>query len=422
MAQRRLSYAAPAPARTVRVQPDGLTVRRAPLPWWAVALLLFAASRVVTTILFLWVQAQATPLSRAGAHPSLLDLASLWDGTWYWNISVVGYPSVLPLTASGSVDTNQWAFLPVYPFLAKALTFGVLDWRIAALAVSIAAGFGAAVALGALLLPYLGRSRTLFAVALFSWSPLAFLFQTTYAEPLGLLLLFVALLLVDRRRYLLAIPVALVLAFTRPGILAFALAVGLHVLVRYARSRRGGPPLPVGELGAGLLLAVVSALAGFGWTVIATAVTGREDAYFATESAWRALWMPESSITLFEPWLFAANFWATRVVGVAAATWVAPVFLVVLVAAFAAALFTPWVRRLGATTRLWLAAYALYLLAVFFPQSSVFRLLMPMAPMLGAITPRSWPARALVLTVSIALQGLWLWVCYGPFQDYWTVP
>lgn len=422
MAQRRLTFAAPAAEGAARVQPEGWTARRAPLPWWAVALLLFAASRVVTALLFLWVQAQATPRSRAGAHPSLLDLASAWDGTWYWYIAQVGYPSVLPLTASGAVDTNQWAFLPVYPFVAKALTFGVLDWRIPAIAVSIAAGFGAAVALGALLLPYLGRSRTLFAVALFSCSPLAFLFQTTYAEPLGLLLLLVALLLVDRERYLFAIPVVLVLAFTRPGVLAFALAVGLHVLVRFLRGRRGGPPLPVGDLGAGLLLAAVSAVAGFAWPVIATAVTGREDAYFATENAWRALWMPDSSITLFGPWLFAANFWATRVVGPDAAVWVAPLFLVVLVVAFAAALVTPWVRRLGATTRLWLAAYALYLLAVFFPQSSVFRLLMPMAPMLGAITPRSWPARALVLAVSIALQGLWLWVCYGPFQDYWTVP
>ena len=29
---------------------------------------------------------------------------------------------------------------------------------------------------------------------------------------------------------------------------------------------------------------------------------------------------------------------------------------------------------------------------------------------------------ALGIAVSIALQALWLWVCYGPVQDYWTVP
>jgi hypothetical protein len=407
--------AAPAPTTAVPSRPPRL-------PWWGAALAVFAASRVLTTLLFLWVQTQATPRSRAGAHPSLLDLASAWDGQWYWFIAENGYPSVLPIGDGGSVATNQWAFLPVYPYLSKALTFGVLDWRIPALAVSVAAGFAAAVLLGALLLPHVGRSRALFAVALFSCSPLAFMFQTTYAEPLGLALLLGALLLVDRRRYLLAVPVALVLAFTRPGILALALAVGLQVVVRLVRARRGGPPLPGRELAGAVVLAAVCAAAGFAWSGIAAAATGRPDAYFATEAAWRALWMPEASITFVEPWFFAADFWATRLVGAGPAAWVGPLAVVVLVALFGLALLTPPVRRLGSTIRLWALSYALYLLAVFFPQSSVFRLLMPMAPLAGALAPRALPARIAVLAAAAALQGLWLWTCYGPVQDYWTVP
>ena len=59
---------------------------------------------------------------------------------------------------------------------------------------------------------------------------------------------------------------------------------------------------------------------------------------------------------------------------------------------------------------------------MFFPQSSVFRLLMPLAPLTGMVVPRSRPARAGVLAGSIALQALWLWVCYGPVQEFWTVP
>jgi hypothetical protein len=407
------------PAATREAEGTGPVGR---LPWWAVALLLFAASRVVTTVLLLWVRSVATPHSRAGAHPAFLDLVSAWDGQWYWFIAENGYPTVLPLTDTGAVATNQWAFLPVYPYLAKLLTFGVLDWRIPALGISVAAGFGAAVVLGALLLPHIGRSRTLFAVALFSCSPLAFMFETTYAESLGLLLLLAALLLIDRGRYLAAIPVALVLAFTRPGILALALAVGLLLVVRFVAARRGGPPLPGRDLAAGLVLAAVCAAAGFAWSGVAALVTGRPDAYFATEGAWRALWMPDSAIRYVEPWFFAAGFWATKVVGAAAATWVAPLALVLLVAAFVAALLSPPVRRLGPAIRLWAASYALYLLAVFFPQSSVFRLLMPMAPLAGAVVPRSAPARAMVLVGAVALQALWLWVCYGRDQDYWTVP
>ena len=411
-----MTVTAPGPTRAAA------PLRASRLPWWGTALAIFAASRVVTTLILLWVQSQATPGSRAGAHPSLLELASAWDGQWYWYIAERGYPAVLPLTSTGAVDTNQWAFLPVYPYLAKALGLGLVDWRVAALAVSVAAGFGSAVVLGALLLPHLGRSRTLFAVALYSCSPLAFLFQTTYAESLGLLLLLAALLLVDRRRYLAAVPVALVLAFTRPGVLALALAVGLQVVIRFVRARRGGPPLPGAELAAGLVLAVVAALAGFAWSVVAAVATGRPDAYFATEGAWRALWMPDATITLFEPWAFAAEFWTARVAGEGAATWLAPVVLIVLVGGFAAALLSPRARRLGSTVRLWAASYALYLLAVFFPQSSVFRLLMPLAPLVGMVAPRSVPARAAVLAGSIALQALWSWVCYGPVQAFWTVP
>ncbi|MGN6744299.1 MAG: hypothetical protein ACTHJL_13545, partial [Amnibacterium sp.] len=82
----------------------------------------------------------------------------------------------------------------------------------------------------------------------------------------------------------------------------------------------------------------------------------------------------------------------------------------------------PHVRRLGVELRLWSASYVLYLLAVFFPQSSLFRLLLPLAPLTGALVPRRAAAKAALLVASIALQALWLWCTYGPFQVYWSVP
>ena len=53
-------------------------------------------------------------------------------------------------------------------------------------------------------------------------------------------------------------------------------------------------------------------------------------------------------------------------------------------------LFEPHVRRLGVELRLWSASYLVYLLLVFFPQSSIFRLLVPLSPLWGAFAlPRS---------------------------------
>ncbi|MGN6744457.1 MAG: hypothetical protein ACTHJL_14360, partial [Amnibacterium sp.] len=341
------------------------------LPWWGRALAIFAASRVVTTLLLIWVGSRATPASRAGAHPDLVTLSTAWDGQWYWYVAVHGYPSVLPVTASGAVDTNQWAFLPLYPYLVKVLSLGsTAAWPPVALLVSLAAGFVAAVLLSLLLRPRIGDRAADFAVALTACSPVAFVLQTAYAESLGLALLLGALCLVERRRYGSAVPVVLALAFTRPDALPFALAVGVHLLLRIRAARTGGEPLPRREFAGGVALTAVAAAAGFAWTAIAALATGVPDAYVRTESAWRALWTGSSDFGLFTPWWFAAHFWGQRLVGDAGAAAVAAVLLVVVIGGFALLLLTPAVRRLGALTRLWSASYALYLLAVFFPQSS----------------------------------------------------
>jgi hypothetical protein len=288
--------------------------------------------------------------------------------------------------------------------------------------VSLAAGFAAAVLLSLLLRGRIGDGRADFAVAIFAFSPLAFVLQAAYAESLGLALLLAALCLVDRRRYGWAIPVVVALAFTRPEALPFALAVGVHLLLRIRAARAGRDVLPPRELVSGVALTAVSVAAGLAWTWIAAAATGVPDAYVRTEAAWRALWMGDVGFSAVTPWFFAAHFWAALLVGDPAAGVVGAVLLVLLLAGFAVLLCTPAARRLGAVNRLWAASYSLYLLGVFFPQSSLFRLLMPLAPLAGALVPRRRPARAVLLVVSVALQGLWLWCTYGPFQAYWSVP
>lgn len=391
------------------------------LPWWARILLLYAASRVVSTLLFLAVGAAAVPGSRVGVHPELLTMLTAWDGQWYWLVGEGGYPTALPRTDTGDVATNQWAFLPVHPLLVKALAvLSGLPWPPVAVVVSTVAGGGAAVLLGLLLRPHVGDGRAAFAVAVFCFGPLAFVLQTAYAESLGLCLTFAALCLVDRHRYGWAVPVAVLLAFTRPGVLALALAVAVHIVLRILRARRGGPAVPTGELVGALLLAAVATVSGFAWSAIAGFVTGVPDAYFQTEVAWRALWMGRGEFAFFTPWFFAGDFWFDRTLGWGPIVGKAAVIL--LVAGFAALLLAPPLRRIGEVSRLWLASYALYLFAVFFPQSSVFRLLMPMAPIAGAVVPKGRTARVGVLIACVGLQALWLWCLDGQSQVYWSVP
>jgi len=81
------------------------------------------------------------------------------------------------------------------------------------------------------------------------------------------------------------------------------------------------------------------------------------------------------------------------------------------------------VERLSVNMRLWLASYAIYLLAVFFPQSSTFRLLMPLFPALGALAvPRSKIYRIGLVLVCIAGQVGWMTIAWGVDGRDWTPP
>ena len=97
--------------------------------------------------------------------------------------------------------------------------------------------------------------------------------------------------------------------------------------------------------------------------------------------------------------------------------------LVIVVALFAVLLFSPPVRRLGVDLRLWLAGYAVYLLAVFFPQSSTFRLFMPFAPALGAIAiPKARWYRIGLVVLGIAGQVGWVYICWWVNGSDWSPP
>lgn len=382
---------------------------------------IYVLARLVTTALLQLAAQLSGPSSRFGADASLDRFVLGWDAQWYWLVAYSGYPSQLPLTESGQIAENAWAFMPVYAYAAQVIGLPFGSWGVGALLVSLISGFFACLMLYRLLHGRIGASAALWAVTFFAWGPLSALFQVGYAETLFVLLLLVALDLVARRRFGWLYPLILVMAFTRPGILAFALYLGLYGIFRWTRRR--ADPLPIREVVHIIALGMLATVTGFSWQVIAGLVTGDPGAYLATELSWRRNWISGGAegFIPFDGWVQAAQFWFTQW---GMPGWWGLVALALLVlGAGGMLLFSPQVRRLGVDVRLWSASYLLYLLAVFFPQSSTFRLLMPLTPLWGAIVvPRSRGYRLGVLALCLLGQWLWIYHVYALGSQFWQVP
>ncbi|AMM22308.1 hypothetical protein AX769_09115 [Frondihabitans sp. PAMC 28766] len=383
-------------------------------PWWARVLVVFALSRVVSTALLLgFAHVQATnPWTLA--RPGYAAYAQIWDGQWYYIVAMSGYPHSLPLDALGHVGQNQWAFLPVYPYIVRGLMIVTgAPFSPVAVFVSVASAAGCAVVVYRLVLRFLPAGSALFAVVLFCVAPLSPLLQVDYAEALFLLLLAAALLFLMQRRYWLMLLVIAVAAFTRPGVVAFAPALAALWAVRHVR--RAKDPFTIGERCRLGIVAVASGILGLAWPLVAAFVTGDLTAYTDTELSWRAVYIGFGKLLPFTSWVQGANWWLPHGSGV--------ILLAVVVLLFALAFVSPWVRRLPIELRLWVAAYAVYLLAVFFPQSSTFRVLMPMFPLLGALAvPRSKLFRVVLVVAGVAGQWGWLSICWWVNGYDWTPP
>jgi hypothetical protein len=388
--------------------------------WWIRVIVVFVGARIITTIIMLVLASLQAANPWTGAHPGYFDFASIWDGRWYDIVAEAGYPSVLPHDSAGHVDQNAWAFLPAYPYLVGALMFVTqLPWPVAAVIVSLGFGLGSALVFYRLMRLKLDDSTSMFAVVLFCVAPLSPLMQVAYAESMYIFFLVVALYLLVRRRYWEMLVPVVIMGFTRPSGLAFALAMGIHVLVRWFSRRRRA--FPMRQRVAAVVVTIVSVLAGAAWPLIAGLVTGSLSAYTDTELSWRALYLGYTQLVPFSAWIEGAHWWFSTWLGLPA--WLGYVVLALLVLIFALILMLPAVRRLGADLRIWLASYAVYLLAVFFPQSSTFRILMPMFPLLGAVAqPKGIAYRVSMVVLCIAGQVGWLIVCWMVIGSDWSPP
>jgi len=365
---------------------DVAETTRASRPWsvlegrhsgWTAPLLVWLGSRVLSTVLLatVWLLATANgwPFASYRREGTFLSFLGSWDASFYRTIAEHGYPGTLPTDPAGHVLPNPWAFLPVFPALARAVTplTGGSFWA-AGVVVAILAGAGTCVVLWRLVRAVTDERRATRATALFAFAPTGFLLQVAYAESTFLLLLFGGLLALVRRRYWLVLPLGIVAAFTKPGVLALAVALGVHLVVRIVQERRA---LPVRDTVAIVVAGLGVAAAGLAWPVVASAVTGRPDAYLETELSWWVGFVGRQHFAPLTPWFTMAS------------TWLGPLGIVLVVAVLAGAVWCwtrPGVRGLGVDVVAFTAAYALYLVAVFLPQQSLPRLLLPTAPLLGA--------------------------------------
>ncbi|MCT9820460.1 hypothetical protein N3K63_09225 [Microbacterium sp. W1N] len=391
------------------------------LPIAARIALIYLAARAVTTVLLVIAAELSTPASRFGADATIGTFVLGWDAQWYQFISDYGYPSTLPLDDAGVVTTNQWAFMPLFPVLARVIGLPFGSYGVGALLLALAAGYGACLALYHLLRGRLDESAALWAVVFLASMPLAALFQVGYAEGLFLLLLLLALWCVQQRRFGWLYGLIPLMGYTRPGVLAFALMLALYGIWRWMRRRTD--PLPVRQIVHIVLTGLLAAAVGLSWQYIAAWATGDPAAYLETELAWRRSWTGDTGAAFvpFDGFVHATAIWFRL--------WGLPEVLgyillaLVVVGLAAVLLFEPHVRRLGVEIRLWSASYLVYLLLVFFPQSSIFRLLVPLVPLLGALAlPKSTWWRVGVLAASLLGQWWWIYNMYALASTYYQIP
>lgn len=381
---------------------------------WATVVLVWFGGRLVSTS---WLAIVYPLAGRAmpdnaiwGNDHGFLRFLTAWDGQYYEQISLHGYPSTLPLDATGHVAQNAWAFLPTFPFLIRFVTVWTgMTFEVAAPLIALAAGLIAAFLLHRLVRDRAGDAAALWAVFFFTCGPLSFLLQVGYAESLFLALTFGALLALEHRRYGLLTVLGVVAAFTRPGALAIPLTLGVVALVRWIRARRSQgrvlDDFPLREQAQVVAAGVVMVLAGVAWPLIASHVTGRPDAYLATEMSWWVAFIGRVDFVPLTPWFLTAATW-TGTIGV--------VVVIGLLIAYPVWLARRSTRKLGLTTVVFAGAYALYVFAVSLPMASTPRLLMPLAPLFGSpeLVARPWMRWTLV-TCALAGQPvliavLWL--------------
>jgi hypothetical protein len=344
--------------------------------------------------------------SAESVPPDYAGVMTSWDGQWYWDIAVDGYPSSAR-DELGQPTQTSLAFYPLYPALARAvMRASGAGFDVVGPALSLVLGAFAVVLLHRLVEECLDRRRALAVTVLVCAFPAAPVLQAAYTESLALALLCLTLLLLRRRHYLAAVVPVLLLGTTRNIAVVLLPVVALH-WVSLVRAQRRAPRSPAA---AGWLqhwriavLASSTIVATGLWPLGTARLTGETDAYLTTLGAWPGF----SDTPLASPLVQAVTS--------------QPVLLLLALAGLAAVLIgvrlLPGRRSWGPELTGWGVAYPLYILAASSASFSVVRYLLLAFPLALLWTPDTDDPRqrrrqaavvGVLVVCGIGLQ--WLWV------------
>ncbi|WP_354184741.1 hypothetical protein [Arthrobacter sp. UYCu712] len=372
-------------------------------PWWVQVGGLYLAARLVSAWIFMAAALHQGVNPWFPAKPDYWSFVNIWDARWYGEALQNGYPDVLPTDAAGNVQENAWAFYALFPMLGRVLAGATgMQPALALTLIAMVCGLGTALVAYSLFRHRATHTTALWGTVFFSTFPVSPVLQVPYAESLNLLLLAAALLLVVQRRYLSAMPVVVLMCLSRPTGVPFAAMAGLLFLYRLWHWRAAGSPRgAAAPAGSGLWslagLTVVSGIGALLWPAIAWAVTGDIQAYTKTETVWRG-----HDLVPFKPWFDTGILLFGPVLGV-----LAPF---VFVALFVLFMMSRPVAALGTELRLWCSCYMGYLLIFLHPQTSTFRMLLPLFPLAlsAALLSRSRAYRGTVVVMFLLLQIVWI--------------
>ncbi len=346
-----------------------------------------AASRLLSLIGF------AIAQHRAGVPISFSSMLQRWDGWWYVHLARDGYPSTL--TIPGHPLYGPWGFFPTWPWTIR------LTHDVTRVGFPLAAGIAVtvyAIAFVLVLRVYaarlVGPAAADAGVVLVCVFPGALTFSLAYTEASFLLWSVLALLLLDRARYLPA-AVAVFLACATRSTGVAVIAASLVLVVPGLRRREWSvlaPPL-AGLLAFGLM------------AVFAHARTGDAGIWFKAEKQWnqqldfgRGIWR---AFTRTIPHA-GVDHWAWTVELIMA------IVLLLLVI-----LAVPWWRSLPATAWAYLAVtgFAIFAYSNVGPRPRLVLALFPVLLLAAAELHRR--GRAWFLTAVGVLSVLTIGIAYA---------